>query len=184
MKRAQRATLANADLRKASADRAVLAAMGLGDIVAEVDDRPPAPKRARSKPRRAPTPAQVAHLRSLARAYPPPRPPAGRRKMDHLLRLMAPGKCYVMADLRRACPQLSRGSVHGFVGVKFIRYGYLERVAAPPGMAHRGPLDHGSPQQSPIRWLYRLTERGVAEAQAVAEADWAARTGGGPGEDA
>lgn len=91
--------------------------------------------------------------------------------MDHLLRLMEPGKCYVMADLRRACRQLTRGSVHGFIGVKFIRYGYLERVAAPPGLAHRGPLDHGSPQMSPIRWVYRLTAKGIAEAQAVAEAD-------------
>lgn len=171
MTRGKRSTSANASLKKASSDRAVLTAMGLGDIVAEVDDRPAAPKRAQSKARRALSPAQVAHLRALARAYPPPRPPAGRRKMDHLLRLMEPGKCYVMADLRRACPQLSRGSVHGFIGVKFIRYGYLERVPAPPGMAHRGPMDHGAPQQSPIRWLYRLTERGVAEAQGVAEAD-------------
>lgn len=145
--------------------------MGLGDIVAEVDERPATSKPSRSKARRPPSPAQVAHLRSLARAHPLPRPAAGGRRMDHLLRLMEPGKCYVMADLRRACPQLSRGAVHGFIGVKFIRYGYLERVPAPPGMAHRGPLDHGAPQQSPIRWLYRLTEKGAAEAQAVAEAD-------------
>lgn len=168
---AERATLANGYLKMGSSDRAVLASMGLSDIVSEIDDRPATLKPAKSKAKRPPSPAQAAHLRSLARAYPLRRPPAGSRRMDHLLRLMEPGKCYVMADLRRACPQLSRGSVHGFVGVKFIRYGYLERVPAPPGMAHRGPLDHGSLQQSPIRWLYRLTEKGVAEAQAVAEAD-------------
>lgn len=174
MTRSKRSTLANANFKTGWSDRAVLVSMGLGDIVAEVDDRPTSPKRVRSKARRTPSPAQLAHLRQLARAHPLPRPPAGSRRMDHLLRLMEPGKCYVMADLRRACRQLSRGSVHGFIGVKFIRYGYLERVPAPPSMAHRGPLDHGSPQKSPIRWLYRLTEKGVAEARAVAEADAAA----------
>ncbi len=149
----------------------MLSAMGLGALLSEDGEGAQRPRARPVKHRRPPSPAHLEHLRRLARDYPLRRLAPGTRKMDHLLRLMEPGKCYVMADLRRACRQLSRGSVHGFIGVKFIRYGYLERVAAPPGLTHRGPLDHGSPQLFPIRWVYRLTAKGIAEAETVAEAD-------------
>jgi hypothetical protein len=170
--RAKDPSLANrAKKQEGARDRAVLADMGLGGLLSAEGSAPPAAVRRSSRPWRPPAAAQVARGRWLASKYPPPRPPAGSRRMDHLLRLMEPGRCYVLADLRRACTQLSRGSVHGFVCVKFIRYGYVERLPAPPGMAHRGPLMYGSPQTSPIRWLYRLTERGAEELRRVQEAD-------------
>lgn len=152
-------TLANWPMKRKPSDSEVLAAMGLAEAVVE--------SRAGSAP---PTPVAAAVKRSRQYVLMPEAFAARRRQIQadphlmrraHLLRLMEPGKTYVLRDLARACTQLGYNSVSAHMRQRLLLLGFVERVPAPPGMT-AGPLRHGSPRKDPLRWLYRLTEAGEA----------------------
>lgn len=159
-------------------DKTVLAEMGLAALLPDASE--PAPEAERRKPsekrRRLPPAFVEGRRRSIERRRANP-PPPHTRPRAHILRLMEPGRFYVVNDIIRACPQLSQDAVKIYMRQRLLQMGLVERVPAPAGMKHRGPLDHGSPHKDPIRWLYRLTAMGIAEAQAVAEGDAAAARG-------
>lgn len=99
--------------------------------------------------------------------------PAGSRVYDAILRVMEPGKLYRMGDIRDASG-LHTNHVKGYVQAVMPDLGLVEKVDAKAVARRAGPLV--AERLRGYRNLWRLTERGIAEAQAVAEAD---RRGGG-----
>lgn len=92
----------------------------------------------------------------------------GTRTYDAILRVMGPGKLYRMGDIRDASG-LPKDHVKGYVQAVMPSIGLLECVDAQEVARQAGPL--GAARLKGYRNLWRLTERGIAEAQAVAEAD-------------
>lgn len=99
--------------------------------------------------------------------------PAGSRVYDAILRVMEPGKLYRMGDIRDATG-LRPNHVKGYVQAQLPARGLVERVDAAEVARRAGPLV--AERLKGYRNLWRLTERGIAEAGKVAEAD---RRGGG-----
>lgn len=165
-------TLPHARVKPKRGDKDVLADMGLLALLP--DAMPEADRSRRREPVRhkGVTAEQRAAARDrLLAALERNRKPAHQRSRAHLLRLMEPGAAYVVNDLIRACPQLSGDAVKAHLRCRMLQQGLVERVPAPPGMKHRAPLMHGSKHKDPIRWLYRLTESGIAERAAVQDGD-------------
>lgn len=167
--------LANRLKKAQRSDKTVLADMGLAALLPDATpaeaDRPrprPAPVRHHGMTAQHRAAAGARLLAVIERNRKPPH----LRPRAHLLRAMEPGRAYIVNDLVRAL----RG-VYGADAIKAqLRFrmrvqGLVERIAAPPGTPHRGPLQHGSPQKDPIRFFYRLTEAGVKERQAVLDRD-------------
>lgn len=94
-----------------------------------------------------------------------------KRPRAHLLRAMHPNGFYVLRDLAKACPQLTYDAVSVYLRQRLLLDGLVVRVPAPQGMAHRAALRNGAKHSDPIRWLYRLTDAGVAEREAILARD-------------
>lgn len=167
--RAEKSTLAKRSNNRPAGDEKVLIGMGLRALIVEGDGVEPTevvtgPK-VGDRRGRAFTPEMKRRSRETQRR----KYPIGFRKLDRMLLLMEPGKAYVADDLV-APSGLGRNAAKAWVRVKLRQMGLVERVQAPAGMKHSGPLLHGSPHKDPVRWLWRLTERGIAERQAAADA--------------
>lgn len=94
--------------------------------------------------------------------------PVGTRVYDAILRVMEPGKLYRMGDIRDATG-LHPNHVKGYVQAQLPARGLVERVDAAAVAQRAGPLV--AERLKGYRNLWRLTEMGIAAAQAVAEAD-------------
>lgn len=163
--------LANRLKKGERSDKTVLADMGLAALL---PDATPA-EADRPKPRPAPVKRGVANAgflegtrKRLERLAAEPH----RRPRAHLLRAMEPGRAYIVSDLARALRGVyGAGAIKAQLRFRMRVQGLVERIAAPPGTPHRGPLMHGSPQKDPIRFFYRLTQAGEEERQAVLDRD-------------
>jgi hypothetical protein len=177
MKIAKGLPLAKQLKKSEKSDKTVLADMGLLALLPDIAPEVDRPKSAPVKPPRVNAATREAarqRLLTLHERLRQERPPH-KRTRAHILRLMEPGRTYVVNDIIRALAGVMGGdAVKGYMRCRMLQQGLIERVAAPPGMPHRGPLDHGSLHKDPIRWLYRLTAAGEEERRAVLEADAAA----------
>lgn len=167
--------LANRLKKAQRSDKTVLADMGL---LALLPDATPA-EADRSRPRPASgkrPPAHAAWIEAVkrggAKRLERLRAEPHRRPRAHILRVMEPGACYIVNDVIRALDGIYRAdAIKAQLRFRMPRQGLVERLAAPPGTPHRGPLMYGSPHKDPVRWFYRLTQAGIDERQAVLEAD-------------
>lgn len=165
-------TLPHARVKPKRGDKDVLADMGLLALLPDATPEADRPRRREPARQLGMTAEQRAAARErILAVLERNRKPAHLRSRAHLLRLMEPGAAYVVNDLIRACPQLSGDAVKGHLRCRMLQQGLVERVPAPPGMKHRAPLMHGARHKDPIRWLYRLTESGIAERAAVQDGD-------------
>lgn len=165
-------TLPHARVKPKRGDKDVLADMGL---LALLPDATPA-EADRPRPRPAPVKrggvANPAWLAGSARRLERLAAEPHKRPRAHLLRAMEPGRAYIVSDLVRALRGVyGAGAIKAQLRFRMRVQGLVERIAAPPGTPHRGPLMHGSPQKDPIRFFYRLTQAGIDERQAVLQAD-------------
>ncbi len=158
-------------------DARVLHRLGLRDLIVRSDPRPPVdivPAKRPVAPRSAAQLAVLAAGRERARQVCAAREAADReagarlkaRELDRLLLTMRPGEAYVLNDLIKPSG-CNPNSVRAWLRQAFRRRGWVERVPASPGLPHKGPLKHGLRQKDPIRWLWRLTDEGVAERRMV-----------------
>jgi hypothetical protein len=165
--------LANRLKKAERSDKTVLADMGLAALLP--DASPAEADRPKPRPRPAPSkrpPANAAWLAGMARRLERIEAAPHKRPRAHLLRAMEPGRAYIVSDLVRALRGVyGAGAIKAQLRFRMRVQGLVERIAAPPGTPHRGPLMHGSPQKDPIRFFYRLTEAGVDERQAVLDRD-------------
>lgn len=103
----------------------------------------------------------------------------GTRAYDAILRVMTPGRLHRLGDLI-ATAGLPKNDVKRYVGDVLQRLDLIERVDA-QAFAEK----HGSRTRKALkgyRNLWRLTERGIAATELIAEADRAVGQGGGSGE--
>lgn len=137
-------------------DRWRLAEMGLADLIVETTGLEP-PRRRTTNPSRWKFEKEP-----------------GTRTYDAILRVMTPGRLHRLGDIVRACG-LSVDDTKRLVQSVLPSIGLLERVDAVAFAERSGP--RFKRQLKGYRNLWRMTERGIAEAQRVAEADRAARIG-------
>lgn len=164
--------LPHARLKPKRGDKDVLADMGLLALLPDKIEPEADQPRPRPVPGKRRGGDQAAFRRGSDRRLERLRADPHKRPRAHILRVMEPGRCYVVNDVVRALAGVyGIGAVKAQMRFRMPRQGLIERVPAPPGMEHRGPLDHGSPQKDPIRWLYRLTQAGSEERQAVLARD-------------
>ena len=154
-------------------DETVLAGMGLEALVVAQVERSAPVRRLKPSPGGRPERYAVATARLQAvaarkveaiRAKSWAERPAGL-----VLAAMEPGRAYVERDLAKALrPRFSRSCVSAYLWRMLPAWGLVERIAAPPGMKHRGVLSTGELPVQPVKWLFRLTEAGIAaRAEAV-----------------
>lgn len=165
--------LANRLKKGERSDKTILADMGLLALLPDATpaeaDRPRPHVAARPKRRGGASTAFLDGTRKrLERLAAEPH----NRPRAHLLRAMEPGRAYIVSDLVRALRGVyGAGAIKAQLRFRMRVQGLVERIAAPPGTPHRGPLMHGSPQKDPIRFFYRLTQAGEEERQAVLDRD-------------
>lgn len=167
-------TLPHARVKPKRGDKDVLADLGLlallPDVGPEVDR--PRPKPAPVKRPRASAAWVEAIKRGSARRLERIRAAPHKRTRAHILRVLEPGRTYIVNDVIRALAGVMSGdAVKAHLRCRMRAQGLVERIAAPPGTPHRAPLRHGSPHKDPVRWFYRLTPAGIDERQAVLEHD-------------
>ena len=154
-------------------DANIIADLGLTALV--VPPRPAEAERPRPRPRPVPVKRQTANaawLVGLRRRVERIRSAPHLRPRAHILRVMEPGAAYVVNDIIRALAGVYGGdAIKAQLRFRLPRQGLVERVPVPRGTPHRAPLNHGAPHKDPLTWMYRLTQAGVDERQAVFEHD-------------
>lgn len=168
-------SLPHARVKPKRGDKDVLADMGLlallPDVVEAEADRPNPGSRPGVRPR-AIAAWTEAVKRGGAKRLERLRAEPHKRPRAHLLRVMEPGKAYVVNDLIRALHGVyGADAIKGQLRFRLPRQGLVERLAVPPGTPHRAPLMHGVRHKDPLTWMYRLTRAGEEERQAVLERD-------------
>lgn len=165
-------TLPHARVKPKRGDKDVLADLGLLALLPDVGPEVARPKPGHA-PRRGAHPAWVAAVKrggamrlERLRAEPHKRPRA------HILRVLEPGRSYIVNDVIRALAGVyGADAIKAQMRFRMPRQGLLERIAAPPGTPHRAPLLNGGRHVDEVRWFYRLTKAGEEERQAVLDRD-------------